>query len=131
MAGLGKAAFDGVAMHDAAHRFAPESLAQGIEFRDQSGKHVVGVQQIDRDEMFGDQDFAKRGISVDAIAEQSAGKIMADPPCHDNSGWSAAPYRRRSLGKAQPSAQAQPGNGLADQWVDGTNLVACQGLNAN
>ncbi len=29
---------------------------------------IVGIQQIDHDEVFCDQDFAKRGIRVDAVS---------------------------------------------------------------
>ena len=77
MAGLREAALDVLPVHDAAHRLAAESLAQSIEFRDQGGEHIVGMQQVDCDEVLGDQDFAKRGIGIDAVAEQAAGEIMA------------------------------------------------------
>ncbi len=129
MPGLRKTALDVFSVHDTADRLAAEPLPQGLEFRDQGGKNIVGMQQVDRDEMLGDQDFAKRRIGVDPIAEQSAGEIVAFSPCHDNAGLPGATGARRTLGESQPRGQVESRNSLPDQWVDSADLIARQGLN--
>ena len=129
MAGLCETTLDVFAVHNAADRLAAESLAQGVEFGDEGGKYLVRMQQVHCDEVFGDQDFAKRRIGIDAVAEQTAGEIMALAPSHDNARLAPTARRGRILGEVQPSGQSQSRDGLTDQRINRTDLVAGQGFN--
>lgn len=64
-------------MHDTAHGRAPKAFSQNIEFLDEGVDDVARMQQIDRDEMFGDQDFVVFGITLDPVTEQTAWEIVS------------------------------------------------------
>jgi hypothetical protein len=89
-------------IHDAAHRPAVKPSARCVQFVDQGGERVGRVQQIDRDEMLGDQHFTQSRIGIDTITKQTAWEVMPhapryhdprdEPPSH--SGRSEARFTR-------------------------------------
>ena len=129
MARLGQSARNLRPMDDAPHGPAAKPLTQGVEFFDKGVKHIGGMEQIDRDEMFSDQDLVQSGIAVHPITEQAAGMVVAFPPRDDNARVDIAAYAGGPTRESQPGGQVQARNGFPDQWVNRPDSLTRQRFN--